>query len=76
MSLLSSNYKKAIQTYEKGGAAAVIHAVNEGFIKADGWMLCEPCDANQPVEADGNDHFCLVCGSYDVENKELSYESE
>jgi hypothetical protein len=56
---MKTNYEKAVQVYEDGGVGAVFEAVNAGFIHADGFHHCEPCELTTPHEGD----TCLVCGT-------------
>ena len=57
---MKTNYEKAVQIYEDGGANAVFDAVKDGFIHADSYRDCIPCEMRTPHEGDD----CLVCGTH------------
>ena len=59
MNIPTNNYERAVQVYEDGGPSAVFQAVADGFIHADGYHHCVPCEMTTPHEAD----TCLVCGT-------------
>ena len=59
MNTPTSNYEKAVQVYEDGGVDAVFQAVRDGFIHADSYRDCIPCEMRTPHEGD----TCLVCGT-------------
>lgn len=59
MKVSSNNYERAVQVYEDGGVGAVFEAVRDGFIHADGYHHCVPCEMTTPHEG----HTCLVCGT-------------
>ena len=56
---MKTNYEKAVQVYEDGGVGAVFDAVEDGFLKADGFHHCVPCEMQTPHEG----HTCLICGT-------------
>lgn len=56
---MKTNYEKAVQVYEDGGYLAVFQAVEDGYLKADSFTHCEPCEMKTPHEG----HTCLVCGT-------------
>ena len=62
MNIPTNNYERAVQVYEDGGPSAVFQAVADGFIHADGYRHCEPCECQTPHEGD----TCLVCGTENV----------
>ena len=60
MQIPTNNYERAVQVYEDGGVDAVFQAVRDGFIHADSYRDCIPCEMRTPHEGDD----CLVCGTH------------
>jgi len=54
-----TNYDKSVAIYEKFGQYAVYEAVEKGYIYADSWQQCSPCEDETPHEL----NVCLVCGT-------------
>jgi len=69
MQVPSKNYERAVQVYEDGGVNAVFEAVDDGFLVADGYHHCEPCELTTPHEGS----TCLVCGSQRAQNQAVDH---